>query len=138
MKKWRRLFLALLVPLGLFILGLFLLKFLGTGVSGSIADLLNTWWLPITAARLLVYGVLAYGLLPLWLGKQYDQLTAQYQQCQAQLGESENDNDNIAYHCRMLQARQQRCEQLLSRKCYLFIMLLAFDALTIQLPFWLR
>lgn len=135
----KRIAFALLIPMGLFLMGLLLLKVMGTQASQGIDALLNQWWLPMTIIRSCVYFMLALFVIPLWLGKQQAQLQQQLEELQQQVAiDTESDTQAMQEYCDVLAVRIQRYDYLLSHKVWLLMMFCVFDVLTIQLPFWIK
>lgn len=135
----KRIAFALLIPMGLFLMGLLLLKVMGTQASQGIDALLNQWWLPMTIIRSCVYFMLALFVIPLWLGKQQAQVCQQLEQLKQQVAiDTESDTQAMQEYCEMLSVRIQRYDYLLSHKVWLLMMFCVFDVLTIQLPFWIK
>lgn len=141
-KRWwlKRLIVALLMPMGLFILAGLIISALGTDVSSKLTDVLSSVWLPLTLFRLCIYSLLAYGFIPVFLRRQRDLYRAEAQFLQQFLSASSHDDENLEAQYAYDDAvkKQRAYEQLRQQRHYMLLLFVVFDLITIQLPFWTR
>ncbi len=133
---FKRLVLAVIIPIGLFLLSLFFIQFLGKNTSHTIIETLDKLWLPISIIRLIVYIFITYFIVPLWITKKQTYINTILTQLNTQMDSCTEESLQLEYQ--QLHLKQQRYEQLLSYKYWIFIFLILFDVLTIQIPFILH
>lgn len=141
-RLWlKRLVLALLMPIGLFILSTLMMMALGRDTSSALADHLSAIWLPLTCFRLGLYTLLAYWLAPILLRRQCELYTEEVQFLEqlrkfAQADGEIDDELQFAYDDAVKKLRAYK--QLLQQRHYMLMLCIVFDVITIQLPFWVR
>ncbi|RKW17468.1 MAG: hypothetical protein D8H94_04005 [Cardiobacterium sp.] len=134
-RRTRRLFRNLGAVLGLFILGGLVLAVIGDeGVRATQAFVDRVWW-PATALRFLAYAVICTVLLPLFDKRIRNKAAANLAERRAAL--FAQDSFDAAEIARQ-EALERRLSEFRIPKLTLFILLVVFDLLALQLPFLLH
>lgn len=140
---WRRIGYALIAPIVLLIIATIVLNMFSTDSTESIAQAVDKYWLPTTIARLVLYCVLAFLIVPTMLkhlvSKSKNDISALHHAI------SEEELSVKVHHQNPLVIQYQRAKaqhkvylQLLRKRWVVFMILIGFDVLTIQVPFLLR
>ncbi|MFC2751922.1 MAG: hypothetical protein ACFN9G_00985 [Cardiobacterium sp.] len=137
-KFWRwtkRLLMPIIMPLLLFIIGLLTLALIGPSGVDKINNIIATWWWPATFFRLGIYFFLSWGFFG-FISRRIRNTALMRVETQRQyLFEQGIPDHEVLMRLDAMEARI-RTKRLPS--WWLFAVLLAFDLLAIQLPYFLR
>lgn len=136
----KRLFWALMLPLGLFVLALLILSVSNEQTANTLGGWLKSVWWYVTAVRVLVYIFIVYGLIAFVISERQQNAEAEITRLASILDDtslelSQSDINDIEQQQSFYQYQASKLATFRAKRVFIFASLLLMDMLLLQIPY---
>lgn len=139
--RWlRRIIFAVMMPIALLLLSLFLLTAMDNGATNELSDFLDGIWWQATALRLVLYLLLAFLILPSMIKRAADKNEQAIALLSIKAKQAEEADEQLYYESLIDRKKAQATAfaGYLNHRLWIFMGFVVFDLAVVQLPYFLR